>query len=158
MRGIVAALFLFIFFTNEVANAEESDQSPRLLLTPRLLRRLQRDRERQTVRWLNFEKRVQTVPDSPERGFELALYYAVTHDQQRGREAVGWALAHKCEWRQSALVIDWAGELISADQKRIFTQDNCLFVGTGAPPPVALALRDQPLQGDRAWRSKTRPA
>lgn len=135
-------LLLFIFVSSTETSAQENDPSPRLLLTPRLLRRLQRDRERQTARWLNFEKRVQTVPDSPERGFELALYYAVTHDQQRGGEAVQWALAHKCEWRQAALVIDWAGELISTDQKRIFTRDNCLFVGAGAPPPVALALRD----------------
>lgn len=142
MRGIVGALLLFILFSNGVDKAQENDQTPRLLLTTRLLRRLQRDRERQTVRWLNFEKRVQTVPDSPERGFELALYYAVTHDQQRGKEAIEWALNHKCEERQVALVIDWAGELLSADQKRIVARASCVSVGTGAPPPVALFLRD----------------
>lgn len=142
MRGIVAALLVAISLSSNVATAQESDPSTRLLLTPRLLRRLQRDRERQTARWLNFEKRVQTVPDSPERGFELALYYTVTHDQPRGRAAVDWALNHKCEGRQVALILDWAGELISADQKRILSQGNCLFIGTGAPPPVAAALRD----------------
>ncbi len=142
MRGIVAALLLANFLLSAVATAQESDPSPRLLLTPRLLRRLQRDRERQTVRWLNFEKRVQAVPDSPERGFELALYYAVAHDQQRGTEAVEWALAHKCEWRQTALVIDWAGELISADQKRTLTQADCGLVVAGRPPPPVITLRD----------------
>src|SRR5690242_1438062 len=86
------------------AAAQEEDHTPQLLLGPKLLRRLQRDRQRETVRWLNFEKRVQTAPDSPERGFELALYYAVTRDPQRGREAVQWALTHPCERRQTALV------------------------------------------------------
>lgn len=142
MRGIVAALLLLTFLFNGVNKAQENDQSQRLLLTPRLLRRLQRDRERQTVRWLNFEKRVQTVPDSPERGFELALYYAVAHDQQRGREAVDWAVTHKCEGRQVALILDWAGELLSADQKGTLTQANCGLVVTGRPPPAALFLRD----------------
>jgi hypothetical protein len=87
-------------------------------LTPRLLRRLQRDRERQTVRWLNFETRVQSVPDSAERGFELALYYAITHDQTRGREAVAWALAHRCDRRQFSLVLDWCAELLSAEERQ----------------------------------------
>jgi hypothetical protein len=61
--GVIAAL-------SGMARAQDS---PRLLLTPQRLRRLQRDRARQTLRWQNFEARVQSVPDSPERGFELAL-------------------------------------------------------------------------------------
>ncbi|MBV8867787.1 MAG: hypothetical protein JO210_20485 [Acidobacteriaceae bacterium] len=140
VRGTIAALLLAIFFCNAVGKTQENDQPLRLLLTPRLLRRLQRDRARQTIRWQNFEKRVQTVPDSPERGFELALYYAVTHDQQRGNEAVDWAVGHKCDGRQVALVLDWADELVSADQKRTLAQANCVLVVT--PPPPALRLRD----------------
>jgi hypothetical protein len=31
------------------------------------------------------------VPESSERGFELALYYAVTRDEARGKEAIQWA-------------------------------------------------------------------
>jgi hypothetical protein len=81
--------------------------APQLLLTPRRLHRLQLDRQRQTVRWMNFENRVKTVPDSPERGFELALYYAVTHDEERGKQAVRWSAGHPCELRQDALVRDW---------------------------------------------------
>jgi hypothetical protein len=81
--------------------------SPQLLLTPRRLHRLQLDSQRQTVRWTNFENRVKTVPDSPERGFELALYYAVTHDEEHGKQAGEWAAAHPCDARQEALVRDW---------------------------------------------------
>lgn len=86
--------------------------SPRLLLNAQRLKRLKRDQDRQTVRWMSFANRVQSVPDSSERGFELALYYAVTSEEARGREAVAWARAHPCEKRQVALVKDWCSRLI----------------------------------------------
>ena len=101
------------------------DHSPHLLLTAQRLRRLKRDRERQTVRWTNFENRVQSAPDSPERGFELALYYAVTGNEKRGREAVQWSLAHLCERRQAALVMDWADALASPDERRQLRNAAC---------------------------------
>ncbi len=107
------------------APAEEENRTPRLLLTPKLLRRLQRDHQRQTVRWLNLERRVQTVPDSSERGFELALYYVITHDQERGREAVQWALRHSCEQRQIALVLDWVADEISPEDRTRLEQARC---------------------------------
>ncbi|HEY7302513.1 MAG TPA: hypothetical protein VH601_00250 [Bryobacteraceae bacterium] len=96
---------------------QTTDQSPHLLLTPQRLRRLKRDRERQTVRWVNFESRVESVPDSPERGFELALYYAITGDQPRGREAIEWAL-HASDHRQVALVLAWCNPLLSDAQRK----------------------------------------
>src|ERR1700722_16128286 len=86
--------------------ADEVPPGPKLLLNAQRLRRLKRDRERKTVRWVNFENRVNNVPDSPERGFELALYYAITGDEAKGRGAVEWALSHEVA-RQSALVLDW---------------------------------------------------
>lgn len=99
--------------------------TPQLLLTPQRLRRLQRDRERQTVRWTNFENRIESVPDSSQRGFELALYYAVTRDPARGREAVKWALAHRCDRRQAALVLDWCGELFSKAERQQLATAMC---------------------------------
>ncbi len=94
--------------------------SHKLLLTAQRLRRLQRDRERRTARWNNFEARVQSAPDSAERGFELALYYAVTQDANSGKQAVAWAVAHPCERRQVALVLDWVGDQISeSDRKQL---------------------------------------
>jgi len=100
-------LVAFLFCAVSLQADDPASSSPHLLLTPLRLRRLQRDRERQTVRWINFQSRVRNVPNSPERGFELALYYAVTHDPERGREAVEWSIAHPCELRQSALIRDW---------------------------------------------------
>lgn len=87
----------------------QTPPEPHLLLSAKLLRRLKRDRERQTARWTAFENRVKTVPDSTERGFELALYYSVTGDEASGKEAVAWAAAHPCERRQDALIEDWVG-------------------------------------------------
>lgn len=98
-------------FSQGAAEADElAPHTPKLLLSAKLLRRLKRDRDRQTPRWLAFEKRVKSVPDSPERGFELALYYAITGDESCAKEALAWATAHPCERRQRALVRDWTGE------------------------------------------------
>ena len=74
------------------------------------------------MRWQNFENRVQTIPDSPERGFELALYYAITGDGKRGKEAIQWGLAHPCGYaRQRALILDWAGDLMTDQDRRDLT-------------------------------------
>jgi hypothetical protein len=116
---------LIIATTALVSSAQVEDDSPRLLLTTQRLKRLQRDRTRQTERWINFERRVQTAADSPERGFELALYYAITHDEQRGREAIAWTLQHKCERRQVALTIDWAGDLLTPADRNALGAARC---------------------------------
>ncbi len=115
---IRALLFFAAFVFNAApAHTQTSEQGYQLLLSPQRVRRLRRDRERNTQRWVNFEKRVQSVPDSAERGFELALYFAVTRDEARGREAIQWAMAHPCLSRQIALITDWVSELIPAEQR-----------------------------------------
>lgn len=117
---ILAFLVAWLVGLSSTSYAQTDESVPKLLLTPQRLKRLKRDRERQTVRWVNFENRVETVPDSPERGFELALYYAVTGDQARGREAIDWALKSN-DHRQMALVLDWCGPLLSDEQRKRLT-------------------------------------
>jgi hypothetical protein len=119
------AAVLALFACSLVVADDGTFRTPQLLLTPQRLRRLQRDRQRQTVRWTNLENRVQAVPESPERGFELALFYAVTHDAQRGREAVEWALKHRCVRRQVAIVLDWCGDLLSEEQRQQLSAPAC---------------------------------
>ena len=114
LRKLLPVVFLLLV-QGLVLFADEMPAGPRLLLNAQRLRRLKRDRERKTARWVAFENRVMTVPDSPERGFELALYYAITGDEAKGREAVEWAVGHA---RLSALVLDWCGPVVSAEQKR----------------------------------------
>ena len=113
----LAILLILTTVLSSSAEAQVSERSPQLLLTPQRLKRLKRDRERQTPRWTNFEERVKNVPDSPERGFELALYYAVTGDESRGKEAVAWALQHQSEFRQIALIHDWCREFFSTAKR-----------------------------------------
>ncbi len=78
------------------------------------------------------------MPDSPERGFELALYYAVTHDEKRGTEAVQWAFAHPCDRRQVGLVLDWAGALLSTEKTHELGDKSCSAYQASEPE----ALRD----------------
>ena len=118
MRNSILAVCLLLWIGASGSPAQNPDHGYALLLTPPRLKRLQRERERQTPRWINFQKRVESVPDSPERGFELALYYAATGDQARGREAVEWAKQHPCDQRQVALVADWVSDLIPKDQRQ----------------------------------------
>ena len=133
MRKLTFALLGLLVGLSATGYAQTGEHLAQLLLTPQRLKRLKRDRERQTVRWVNFENRVQSVPDSPERGFELALYYAVTGDQARGREAIAWALQpqHR-DHRQMALVLDWCGPLLSDQQRKTLTDYDGTFVIAGA--------------------------
>ena len=130
-------LALLIATLNGIAFAQPPEHSPQLLLTPQRLKRLKRDRDRQTQRWLNFEERVKNVPDSPERGFELALYYAITKDEARGREAVAWASQHSSEFRQVSLIFDWCRDLFP-DAKR----EQPLACLEQSPGPRLVAVRN----------------
>src|SRR3954451_9370122 len=105
--------------------ADPADHTPQLLLTPQHWKRVKRDRVRQTTRWQNFEARVQAAADSPERGFELALYYAATQDEARGKGAIAWALAHACDRRQVSLILDWCGALVSQQDRDKLKATTC---------------------------------
>lgn len=108
----ISLALLFLSAVSFSLAAQES--TPRLLLTARRLHRLKLDNQRQTTRWSDFEDRVKNVPDSPERGFELALYSAVTGDETFCQEAVRWGLAHPANHRQNALIVNWCGTVIDA--------------------------------------------
>jgi hypothetical protein len=120
LRSHLASVLLVL-----IAGSPAFGQGARILLTPARLHRLQRDRERATSRWNNFELRVKTVPDSPERGFELALYSVVTADDQSARQAVAWALTHPCERRQVSLVLNWTRDVASEQQRRKIARASC---------------------------------
>ena len=129
MPVILLALLAAFASLSSVDTSSTSNHPSRLLLSARRLKRLQRDRERQTVRWVNFENRVKSVPDSPERGFELALYFAVTNDKPRGLEAVQWASQHPCEKRQVGLILDWVEDLIPEDRQKALSSQSCTPAG-----------------------------
>jgi len=95
-------------------------ESPRLLLNQRRLRLLKRERERESMRWQQFETLMQGKARMSEPGFALALWSAVTGRPGPCREAAEWAVkanpADAGELRQMALVYDWcqgsAGEAL----------------------------------------------
>ena len=128
LRNVLTVLVVMVVAVVS-AWADDVAPGPKLLLSAQRLRRLKRDRERKTVRWTNFENRVNSVPDSPERGFELALYYAVTGDEAKGREAIQWAANHDSK-RQYALVMDWCAALVPEGQIKnlaVFTNHPARF-------------------------------
>lgn len=118
VRSLVAFLTLSLFpAVPAVSPALAQNAPPKLLLNASRARRLARDRTRATERWANLERRVASEPDSPERGFELALFYAVTGDAAAADEAIRWASQHPGEFRQIALVADWCADRMAGGQR-----------------------------------------
>jgi hypothetical protein len=93
------------------------NDAPRLLLTKQRLRLLQRERERQSMRWNQFDTLITGGAPMPEQGLAWALYYQVAKSQPSGRKAVEWAVDDKnTDTRQLALIFDWCGTLMSKPQ------------------------------------------
>jgi len=91
--------------------------APRLLLTPQRLRLLQRERQRDSLRWNIVDALISGGAVLPEPGFAWALYYRATGDVSWGKKAVDWALtASATDLRQLALVYDWCGPAMTAEQ------------------------------------------
>jgi hypothetical protein len=90
--------------------------SPRLLLIRPRLRLLERERERQSMRWQQLENLISGGAPMPEPGFALALYYKVARDQGAAKKAVEWALGPAQDLRQLALVFDWCGPVMSPSE------------------------------------------
>jgi len=91
-------------------------EHPRLFLTAQRLRLLKRERDRESMRWRQFDLLVRAAAKMPEPGFALALHYAVTGDAGVGKRAVEWALGPGTDLRQLALVYDWCQPLLSSSQ------------------------------------------
>jgi hypothetical protein len=149
---------------------------PRLLLTPQRLRLLQRERERQSPRWEQFDSLINAGAALAEPGFAWALYYQVTRQADAARKAAEWALGDRAsDLRQLALVFDWcspalpqaqAGQLAEKIQRAMMDSADDAR-GQSARVLAAIALADRlPDQGDAVlsdvvrkwWRGKIVPA
>jgi hypothetical protein len=122
-RALVLAVALFILSTAPALsqNADEDfkvySDGPRLLLGKQRLRLLQREKERQSERWQQFDTLVSGGAALPEPGFALALHYQVSRQAASAKKAIDWALADKSgDLRQLGLVFDWCGPAMSASQ------------------------------------------
>jgi len=95
--------------------------SPRLLLHGRRLKLMQRERERESIRWMQFEALMAGGAAMPEPGFASALYGVVTARREPCRAAGAWVAqiadpARDDEARQMALVQDWCLDALDAAQ------------------------------------------
>ena len=110
---------------------------PRLLLTRQRLRLLQRERERQSPRWQQFEGLVTSGAPMPEAAFAKALYYRVSGNSAAGGAAAEWALDPKTpaagNLRQLALVFDWCGPLMNPPQQERLASK----IEAGIGPPAS---------------------
>src|SRR5260370_39404515 len=118
MKAIFMVFGLGVSGAALAQNAADEDyhaysDAPRLLLTRQRLRLLQRERERQSMRWQQFDALVSGGAPMPEPGFAWALYYRVTNNETVGRKAVEFALTDKADLRETALVFDWCGALLN---------------------------------------------
>jgi hypothetical protein len=93
-------------------------ERPRLLLGGHRLKLLQKEKERHSQRWQQFELLMAGHAPMPEPGFADALYYRVDGNQASGRAAVNWALGAGTDLRQLALVFDWCQDLLTPAQSR----------------------------------------
>jgi hypothetical protein len=104
----------------ELVLAQEVDyqvytEPPRLFLTQRHFRLLKRERERESMRWVQFESLIVGKANMPEPGFASALYGAVSGSAAYCRAAGQWAVdradgSDPSQARQMALVYDWCSE------------------------------------------------
>src|ERR1700687_5736021 len=107
MRTALLALLLTVLpatFARAQDEFRVYTEHPRLFLTAQRLRLLKRERERDSMRWRQFDLLVRAAAQMREPGFALALHYAVTGDGPIGRRAVEWALGPGTDLRQLALV------------------------------------------------------
>jgi hypothetical protein len=88
-------------------------EHPRIFLRAARLRLLKRERERQSLRWTQFEALISGGARMPQPGFAQALYYRVSGDEAAARRAVQWASQASGDLRQTALVFDWCQEVLS---------------------------------------------
>ena len=91
---------------------------PRLLLTAQRLRRLRRERDRQSMRWNQFHLLMAGKAPMPEPGFAEALYDQVAGSAESGQQAVAWAFGAGADLRQLALVFDWCQDILSEAQSK----------------------------------------
>lgn len=119
-------------------------EHPRLFLRSQRLRMLRRERERQSMRWTQFDSLVRGGAQFPEPGLAQALYYEIASDNAAGRKAVEWALGPEADVRQTALVFDWCQTILS-DAEKARLSDRLLKSLHGGPPRDLASARDRVL-------------
>ena len=147
MSRVLAFVWIFLAAGGVLRAADEDfhvfTDSPRLFLTKQRLRLLQRERERDSIRWQQFDALVEGGAPMPEAAVAQALYYQVSGNAAAGRKAVQWALTGPAtDLRQLALVFDWCG--------KVMTDSQATALATKIERGVGTPAEDLPRQAARA--------
>lgn len=144
MRFLLPFLLLGALFGQDAYDEDYHvfTDAPRLLLTKQRLRLLQRERDRQSMRWTQFDSLISGGAPMPEQGLAWALYYQVAKNQAAGRKAVEWALDPKndrqnTDVRQLALIFDWCGPLMTKTQADRMAAKLLKALATNGSPDIA---------------------
>jgi hypothetical protein len=112
--------------------------SPRLFLRPARLKLLRRERDRQSLRWEQFDTLWNANAPFPELGWAAALRYQIAQEDAAGRSAITWALSPAAtDIRQIALIVDWCGSLLSKPDQTVLLAK--LRKATSGPAPKTIA-------------------
>src|SRR6476646_9548527 len=97
--AVFAALLWSAIASAQNGSAPAPDQNyhlyterPRIFLRPQRLRLLRRERDRQSLRWQQFQLLMAGKAPMPEPGFANALYYQAGGNAAYGKQAIAWAL------------------------------------------------------------------
>jgi hypothetical protein len=117
--------------------------APRLFLRPARLKLLRRERERQSLRWEQFEGLWNGNAPFPELGWTAALRYQIAQDNSAAKTAIQWAVnAASTDIRQLALIADWCNPVLGgADLARV--QGKLAKSLTGPAPNTLAEARDR---------------
>lgn len=123
-------------------------ESPRLFLRDRRLKLLKRERERQSMRWVQFESLITGNARMAEPGFAYALYGAATGEAESCKKAASWAIqaanpANLDDLRQIALVADWCQSALTDTESAQIGRK--LAPALAARPATARAVRSSAL-------------
>jgi hypothetical protein len=119
--GLLAALTLPALLAGAENPSEQYrvyTDAPRLFLRPQRLRLLRRERQRQSMRWMQFDALLGGGAPMREPGFAEALAFAASGDKAAGRKAAEWAARDGKDIRQIALVLDWCRDAISEEERK----------------------------------------
>jgi hypothetical protein len=153
VRAAIAGMLMVMGLLGQEAPSKSSSSDddykiysdpPRLFLRAQRARLLKRERERDSIRWRQFQLLVAGGAPMPEPGFAYALYWFVTGEAVYLKKATDWALSPAgTDPRQLALIYDWCQAALTPAQKTaIFNKLKRVASDPGVPKSVR-AARDR---------------
>jgi hypothetical protein len=148
MRTLILGVLLAASLLGQTSSEEFRvyTSHPRLFLRPQRVRLLKRERERQSMRWRQFETLVRGSVQMPEPGFALAFYAAISEDTAVAQRAIAWALGGAgSDVRQLAFVYDWCQDSLTAQQSEALAAKIRAAISRPAAAISLTAQRDRVL-------------